>query len=107
MSVTDSDPADVLLRKQKGAAEGRVAAALVTIEEAQRQLAVASDALSSVKGMACEWRRVRWLHDEAKRHRHAVKAKSERLRGRGCLRVDHVPDLAEMQWDVVRRRGQQ
>jgi hypothetical protein len=84
--------------ERKAAAEGRVEVALASIQEAQRLIERATQALSAVNGLAAEWRKLGTLHDQAKRAWYAVTGKADSLRLQGRLTLDHAPDSHEGQW---------
>jgi hypothetical protein len=82
---------------REAAAGARIAAALQHIEEAQRLLDEATQALCSVRGMVLEWRKVGTLTDHAHGAWYAVKRKADRLRHQGRLVLDQ-PTLHESEW---------
>lgn len=83
-------PADPLAAR-KAAAEARVKAALDCIQEAQMLLGRATQALSSVKGMAVEWRKVGARYDQVHGTWYAVGRKAGVLRAKGRLVLDQMP----------------
>ena len=77
----------------------------MAIEDAQRLVDTATQALSAVTGIACEYARVVELHDETRRAWYVVKDKAERLQRNGWLLLDHDPDEREVaRWASVRER---
>jgi hypothetical protein len=93
--VAAADP----LAARKVAAEECVGVALESIEQAQRFLDVAAQALCDVRGMAPEWRKAGALHDQVKRTWYCVRGKADSLCLKGRLLLDHEPRERE------RRRG--
>lgn len=86
------------LSGRKAAAEARLKAALDSVDEAQRLLEQAAQALCSVSGMVAEWRRVGKLYDQVRRTWYALAGKGGRLRRSGGLLLDHKPNSHESQW---------
>ena len=74
--------------ERQAAAEIRVQVALDSIQEAQRLIEQATQALSRVDGMIPEWRRVGSIFEQLTQIWHAVGAGANRLRRKGPLRVD-------------------
>jgi hypothetical protein len=93
----DSGP----LAARQAAAEARVEAALASIQEAQKLIDQAAQALCSVSGMVREWRKVSALHDQVKRAWYAVMGKADSLSLKGRLLLDHEPE----EHFAARRRG--
>ena len=75
-------------RNRQATAEIRVQMALNSIQEAQRLVEQATQALSRVDGMIPEWKRLGSLYDRLHRTWYAVSAGANRLRRRGQLQVD-------------------
>lgn len=74
---------------RQAAAEIRVQLALNSIQEAQRLIEQATQALSGVEGMIPEWRRVGFLSDRLRQTWYAVSAGANRLRRKGRLESRH------------------
>jgi len=90
-------------RARREAAEARVEAALVCLEDAQRLIDQAAQALSGVNGLGSEWRRMGVLHDRVKRAWYDVQGKTDSLLLKGRLVLDHEPDHHEQHWRALRR----
>lgn len=90
--------AEARLRASFRAADVRVRVALRSIEQAQRLLDQACQALSSVNGMLIEWQKVGKACDQAKVSWHAVQRKAERLGRQGRLALHHEPGPYEAHW---------
>ena len=86
------------LRARRQAAEIRVRVALRSIEDAQRLLDQACQALSSVGEMLMEWEKVGKACDRVKVSWHAVQRKAERLDRQGRLVLDQEPGPHEAHW---------
>jgi len=93
------------VRAQQQAADARVRVALRSIEDAQRLLEQATQALSSVRGMGLEWRKVGSLHDQVKGSWYAVDRRVSRLVRTGRLTLDHEPGSYEMHWTRLLEEG--
>jgi hypothetical protein len=89
---------------RRAAAEARVEAALAAIQEAQKRIDQAAQALCSVSGLGREWRKLGALHDQVKRAWYAVRGKADSLSLKGRLLLDHAPDCYEERF-AARRRG--
>jgi hypothetical protein len=83
-------PVDPLAR-QRAAAEARVQAALVCLQDAQALLDRAGQELCSVRGMSTEWRRLGTLYEQVKGRWYAVQGRADRLQHKGRLLLDHEP----------------
>ncbi len=79
------------LTARRAAAEAQVKAALDAIQEAQMLLGRACAALSSVCGMAAEWRKVGARYDQVHGTWYLVEKKAAALRARGRLVFDREP----------------
>ena len=88
--------------RRQAAAEARLEAALVSIEQAQRLIEQATQALSSVSGMGREWRKLGALHDQVKRTWYDVRGRSDSLCLKGRLLLDQEPGPHEAQWTNLR-----
>lgn len=84
------------LAERKAAAEARVETALDCIQKAQLLLGRAAQALSSVNGMAVEWRKVGARYDQVHGTWYAVERKAAVLRAKGRLVLDREPDAYEL-----------
>jgi len=105
METKDSAEAAVRpLPPRQAAAQTRVAVALACIEEAQRLIELAAQALCAVNGMAREWGRVGLLYEKTKNTWHAVSDKADVLCRRGGPVLDHEPTETEAKWE--RHRGE-
>lgn len=93
------------LRASYRAADARVRVALRSIEDAQRLLDQACQALSSVNGMLLEWQKVGKACDQVKVSWHAVQRKAERLGRQGRLGIDHEPGSYEAHWTRLLEEG--
>jgi hypothetical protein len=98
---------DEHVRASQKAADARVQVALRSIEEAQRLLDQASQALCSVRGMVVEWRKVGALHDQVKGSWCAVDRRASRLIRTGRLVLDHEPGSYEAHWTRLLEDGRQ
>jgi len=96
---------DEHVRASQKAADVRVRVALRSIEEAQRLLDQASQALCSVRGMVVEWRKVGTLHDQVKGSWYAVDRRVSRLIRTGRLVLDHEPGSYEAHWTRLLEEG--
>lgn len=94
----DSEREEAVVVARRAAAEARVEAALQCIQEAQMILGRAAQELSSVKGMAVEWRKVGAPYDQVHGAWYAVERKAAVLRARGRLLLDREPDAHEARW---------
>ncbi len=88
IEVKDEAPVDLARR---ALAKMRVEVALESIEEAQRLVDLATQAISAVNGLAPECDRLAALCDHVKRTWCAVNEKAEGLHRRGKLTLDHEP----------------
>jgi hypothetical protein len=79
-----------------------VEVALAAIQQAQRLLERATQALSAVNGMTSEWKRLGTLHDRVRGAWYDVTGKSDSLLLKGRLVLDHEPDSHEAQWATGR-----
>ncbi len=109
MSASQANEATVAcasgsLAARQAAAEARVEVALASIQEAQKRIDQAAQALCSMSGMVPEWRKLGALHDRVKRAWYAVRGKADRLSLKGRLLLDHEPDSYEEHF-AARRRG--
>src|SRR5262245_57385161 len=89
------------LRAREEAADRRVRVALRSIEEAQRLLDQATQALCSVKGLVIEWKKVGAAYDQVKGCWYAVEKRAVALRPRGRLILDHEPGSEETDWAAL------
>lgn len=90
-------------RSRREAAEARVEAALACLEDAQRLIDQAAQALSAVNGLGSEWRRLGALHDRVRRAWYDLRGKTDSLLLKGRLVLDHEPDQREERWRALRR----
>jgi hypothetical protein len=91
------------MRLRRQAAEARVEAALASLENAQRLIEQAAQALSAVNGLGAEWRRVGALHDRVRRAWYDVQGRADSLLLKDKLLLDHEPDQHEEHWRAPRR----
>lgn len=96
--VAVTDP----LAARKAMAAARVETALDCIQKAQLLLGRAAQALSSVKGMAVEWRKVGARYDQVHGTWYAVERKAAALRAKGRLVLDGEPSAHEAEWGQER-----
>jgi hypothetical protein len=92
--------------RRVAAAKECVAVALDSIEEAQRFIDLAGQALCGVRGLAPEWRKVGALYDRVKRTWYTVRDKAGRLSRQGRLILDHHPSFDEGSATAHRAAGE-
>jgi hypothetical protein len=81
--------------RRVAAAKECVAVALDSIEEAQRFLDLAAQALCGVRGLAPEWRKVGALSDRVKSTWYTVRDKADLRVQQDRLVLDHHPSFDE------------
>ncbi len=99
LQIDDSMP----VTSRKAAAEVRVAVAVTSLREAQQLIAEAAQALSPVRSLAREWRRLGTLQEQVTRSFYAVRGRADSLSLKGRLVLDHEPDSDEERWTSLWR----
>jgi hypothetical protein len=93
----DHEDRDARLTRE-AAADLRVRAALVYIEQAQALIGRATQALSSVNGICAECQKLGRLYDQIHRSWYVVRDRAAVVRGRGKLTLDHEPTEHETEY---------